>query len=174
MNAIRLSPHFWTFLTLLKSRQIEYLLVGGYAVQYYGYLRATSDLDIWTATHRVNALKWVEVFQNFGSGIAGLTPESFQHENRIIRIEVQPLIVEILNPIVGQRPESLGRMEGNPTGQIEILTVQSGASFETCYAERVIDILDGVEVNVISLHHLEAIKRAGNRPKDIDDLAHLH
>jgi len=173
MNAMHLSPHFWTFLTLLKSKQVEYLLAGGYAVQYYDYLRPTSDLDIWTATHRVNALKWVEVFQNFGSGIAELTPEPFQHANRIIRLEVQPLSVEILNPIIGQQPESLSRMEGNPTGQIEVLTVQSGVSFETCYAERVVDLIDGVEVNVISLHHLEVIKRAGNRPKDIDDLAHL-
>ena len=170
---IQLSPHFITFLTLLKSRQIEYLLVGGYAVQYYGYQRHTSDLDIWTATHRANALKWIEVFQNFGSGIAGLTPETFQHENRIIRIEVRPLIVEILNPIIGQHPESLGRIEGNPASQIEVLTVQSGVSFKACYAARVVTKIDGVEVDIVSLPYLKAIKQAGNRPKDLDDLVHL-
>ena len=170
---IRLSPHFKAFLRLLKSRQIEYLLVGGYAVQYYGYLRPTSDLDIWIAANRVNAQKLVEALQSFGTGIAGLTLEPFQHENRIIRIEVQPLIVEVLNPIIGQRPESLSRIEGNPAGLIEVLTIQSGVSFETCYPERVMDRIDGVEVSIISLHHLEVVKQAGNRPQDIDDLAHL-
>jgi len=27
----------------------EYLLIGGYAVGYYGYPRATADMDLWIA-----------------------------------------------------------------------------------------------------------------------------
>jgi len=170
---IYLSPNYMTFLTLLNAKHVEYLLVGGYAVQYYGYPRPTRDLDLWTATHPVNAQKLGEACQIFGSGVPELTSEPFQHANRIIRIVIPPPSFEILDPIIGSRPESLAFFQGNQTEQIEILTVQSGVSFETCYAERVVETLDGVEVSIISLRHLQAIKQAGNRAKDLDDLAHL-
>jgi len=173
MNTIRFSPNFKNFLTLLKIKRVDYLLVGGYAVQYYGYPRTTRDLDIWTAIHPLNAMKMVDVFQNFGAGMSQITADPFQHENRIIRIEVPPLNVEILNPIIGQKPESILQFRGNQTDQIEILTVQSGVKFESCFPERVVDILEGVDVNIISLVHLQAIKRAGSGSKDSDDLAHL-
>lgn len=173
MNLLHLSTSFKAFLRLLNDKQVEYLLVGGYAVRYYGYPRATTDLDLWTATHPLNAVKIVEACQAFGSGIPGLTPEPLRHENRIIVIEVPPLSAEILNPIRGRKPEVLHHFQGSQTERIEILTVQSGVGFETCFAERVVDTLDGVEVNIISLRHLQAIKRAGDRPKDLDDLMHL-
>jgi hypothetical protein len=34
------------FLKLLNSARVDYLLIGGYAVGYYGYPRATGDMDI--------------------------------------------------------------------------------------------------------------------------------
>jgi hypothetical protein len=173
MNLNHLSQNFKTFLMLLKVKRVEYLLVGGYAVRYYGYSRDTWDLDIWTSIHPQNAMKVAEVCQTFGSGIVELPVDPFQHKNRIIRIKVPPIRIEILDPIIGQQPEVLSRLQGNQTDQIEILTVQSGASFDQCFKERVVDLLDGVEVNIISLHHLKTIKQAGNRPKDMDDLIHL-
>ncbi len=47
MATIRLPPDFREFLQLLNENQVEYLLVGGYAVGYYGYPRAMVDMDIW-------------------------------------------------------------------------------------------------------------------------------
>ena len=44
---IKLPEDFKEFLKLLNEHGVEYLLIGGYAVGYYGYPRATSDLDIW-------------------------------------------------------------------------------------------------------------------------------
>jgi len=49
MATILLPPDFKEFLQLLNSERIEYLLVGGYAVGYYGYPRATGDMDVWVA-----------------------------------------------------------------------------------------------------------------------------
>jgi hypothetical protein len=174
MNPINFSPSFKAFLSLLKDEQVDYLLVGGFAVRYYGYSRATRDLDIWTATHPSNATKLVRACQTFGSGISDISPKVFQHENRIIRIEIPPVRIEILNPIIGQRPESLQHFQGNQTTQIEILTIQTGANFEACFDERVVDTIDNIEVNIISLHNLQRIKQAGKRPKDLDDLKQLH
>ena len=49
MATILLPPDFKDFLRLLHSSAVEYLVVGGYAVGYHGYPRATGDLDIWVA-----------------------------------------------------------------------------------------------------------------------------
>jgi hypothetical protein len=38
------------FLRLLSSKLVEYLLIGGYAVGYYGYAQATADRDVGIAT----------------------------------------------------------------------------------------------------------------------------
>ena len=57
--------------------------------------------------------------------------------------------------------------------RIELLTTISGVSFEGCYSERIIDVIDGIEVSIINLKHLKLNKRASGRHKDLDDLEHL-
>jgi hypothetical protein len=47
MATILLPPDFKEFLRLLTARNVEYLLVGGYAVNCYGHPHATADMDIW-------------------------------------------------------------------------------------------------------------------------------
>jgi hypothetical protein len=54
------------FLKLLNLRRVEYLLIGGYAVGYYGYPRATADMDVWVAISPKNAEKLVRVLREFG------------------------------------------------------------------------------------------------------------
>jgi len=48
---MRLPQDFKEFLQLINSNQVEYLLVGGYAVAHHGYPRATGDMDIWVAAN---------------------------------------------------------------------------------------------------------------------------
>ena len=119
MATIQLPLDFKEFLKLLNAHRVEYLLVGGYAVGYYGYPRATADLDLWIACHSENAEKLVAVLEKFGFGIAQLSADIFLQENKIIRMGVPPM-------------------------RIELLTTLSGVRFEACYSERVIDIIDGV------------------------------
>ena len=70
------------------------------------------------------------------------------------------------------KKEQIIRM-GVPPFRIEILTSISGVKFEECYKKRVADLLDGVEVNLISLDDLKANKRASGRHQDLSDLEHL-
>ena len=44
MDTIRLPLEFKEFLKLLSERRVEYLLIGGFAVSYYGYPRTTGDM----------------------------------------------------------------------------------------------------------------------------------
>jgi hypothetical protein len=146
--AIELPNDFKEFLKLLNSYEVEYLLVGGYAVGYYGYPRATGDMDIWIAVHPDNANKLMRVLSDFGFGTAGLSEALFLQEDKIIRM-------------------------GNPPIRIEILTSISGVEFSECYTQRVSDLIDNVQVNLIDLTHLKQNKQAAGRYKDLDDLDNL-
>lgn len=148
MATIHLPPDFKEFLQLLNSHQVEYLLIGGYAVGYHGYPRATADMDIWIAMHLQNAEKMVTVLEEFGFGATELSPELFLKENQVIRMGVPPI-------------------------RLELLTTISGVTFEKCYRERVVDLLDDVQVNIISLENLKINKKASGRYKDLNDLENL-
>jgi hypothetical protein len=143
-----LPQDFKEFLQLLKCHQVEYLLVGGYAVGYYGYPRATADMDIWINRTQENAEKMVKVLEEFGFNIPGLSSELFLKEHQIIRMGVPPI-------------------------KIEILTTISGVNFEECFIERSLPIIDEVEVSLISLNKLKKNKKASGRLKDLNDLENL-
>ena len=44
MDTTQLPPDFKEFLKLLTEHKVEYLLIGGYAVGHFGYVRATADM----------------------------------------------------------------------------------------------------------------------------------
>jgi hypothetical protein len=86
---------------LLNLKQVEYLLIGGYAVSYYGYPRATGDMDVWIAINPQNAAKVVEVLKEFGFDVANLSVDLFLQENKVIRMGIPPLRLELLTTISG-------------------------------------------------------------------------
>ena len=148
MAMIQLPPDFKEFLKLLNSHRVEYLLVGGYAVGYHGYPRATGDMDLWVAVRQNNAEKLVVVLREFGLNAPQLSADIFLQENQIIRMGVPPM-------------------------RIELLTTISGVDFDSCYSERIVDVIDSVEVHIINLKHLKQNKQASGRYKDLDDLQYL-
>jgi hypothetical protein len=148
MAMIQLPPDFKEFLKLLKEHEVRYLLIGGYAGSYHGYIRATGDMDIWIAIHPDNAHKMVAVLKTFGFDHPDLSDDLFLHENKILRMGVPPV-------------------------RLEITTSISGVEFDECYQARVVDELDGVEVNLIDLENLKKNKKASGRLKDLTDFKKL-
>lgn len=155
------------FLQALNTYQVEYLVVGGYAVAFHGYRRPILDFDILIATHSLNAQKLVRVLQTYGYEVAPQIVEYFQLEERVIRIGMPPFTVERF--ALDDRFVQLG----SAPKQLEILTSISAVSFEECYPERVPGVIDGEPVPMIGLTHLKRNKQAGIRLKDADDFAHL-
>ena len=145
---IALPPDFKECLRLLNTHGVEYLLIGGYAVGYHGYPRATNDMDIWIAIHPDNAERMVVVLRAFGFGTSALSVEFFLQDHSIVRMGMPPM-------------------------RIEVLTTISGVQFAACYAERVTAMIDGIDVHLISLPYLKVNKQASGRYKDFDDLEHL-
>ena len=74
MGTIHLPPDFKEFFRWLNHHEVEYLLVGGYAVGYHGYPRATMDIDVWIAPTPENAQKVVAALEDFGFGSDVLVP----------------------------------------------------------------------------------------------------
>ncbi len=85
LYGIQLPPDFKAFLRLLNAHQVEYLLVGGYAVGYHGYPRATAGLDLWVRISPENAEKLVRVPREFGFDVPTLSADLFLKENQIVR-----------------------------------------------------------------------------------------
>ena len=142
---LSLPQDFKEFLSLLRSHGVRYLLIGGHAVAYYGYPRATGDLDVWIAVDPENATRTVEAIREFGFDTPRLSAGFFLEDRSMVRM-------------------------GEPPLRIEVLTVVSGIEFDEAYSGRVNVILDGEDVSLISLRDLLKNKRASGRPKDLADL----
>lgn len=146
--AIELPNDFKEFLKLLNANGVEYLLIGGYAVGYHGYPRATNDIDFWIAIHPDNAERMMTVLRQFGFAVPELQKELFLKVPSIVRMGMPPM-------------------------RIEVTTSISGVSFDECFAERINDTIDGVEANIINLPRLKQNKKASGRFKDLNDLENL-
>jgi len=138
MERIELHPDFKDFLRLLNSHGVEYLLVGGYAVGVHGYPRSTGDMDIWIAVSVSNAKKAATVLREFGMPGESITDELFLEEDRVVRMGVPPV-------------------------RIEVITGASGVQFSECYSRREVFEIDGIPVNFISLEDLKMNKKASGR-----------
>ncbi len=143
-----LPQDFREFLRLLNEHQVEYLLIGGYAVGYHGFPRTTADMDVWVAISSENALKLVEVFNTFGMKSSDIVPDLFMKPGNIVRMGVPPIRIEVLNEI-------------------------DGVEFSDCIAGAIFGDFDGVQVPLISLDDLKRNKKASGRHKDLEDLEHL-
>ena len=145
---IALPKDFKEFLKLLHSKKIEYLVVGGYAVGLYGYPRATGDMDVWVAINENNASRLVEALNEFGFSSSKIKKNVFLEKDKVIRMGVPPL-------------------------RIEVITSIDGVIFKECYKRKNSIIVDDIQVNFISLSDLIKNKKACGRHKDFDDLEHL-
>lgn len=124
------------------------MLLGGYAVNYHGHHRFTGDIDFWIAIDADNALRVSNALQKFGFDAQSVKPKQFEEPGKIHMFGVNPQRVDLLS-----RP--------------------SGVDFESCYARRIVDVIDGVEVSIISLADLRANKQASGRDKDVMDVKSL-
>jgi hypothetical protein len=145
---LELPKDFKEFLRLLRAHSVEYLLIGGWAVGYHGYPRATDDLDVWIAIAPGNASRVVETLIDFGFDVPELAAGLFLQDDQIIRMGVAPL-------------------------RIEVSTSISGVRFDDCYRERLETTLDDEPVSLISFRHLKINKKASGRAKDLADLENL-
>ena len=141
------NPHYRELLQLLNEFQVEYLIVGGFAVMKYGEPRYTKDLDIWVRNSGENAARLVEALTKFGAPLVqdGITAYTFTAVQVLYQIGIAPV-------------------------RIDILTEITGVEFADACTKRVGSTFFGVPVNFISLDDLVANKQALCRSSDLEDL----
>lgn len=140
---------FTDFINCLNRNNVEYILVGGYAVIIRGYSRSTGDLDIWVNKTKDNFLQLEKALKAFGLPPVAVTEEKFfSDEFDVFTI-------------------------GRPPSAIEIMTGVKGVSFSEAFATSTLETMDDVVVRVIHINQLVQAKRAAGRHKDLNDLENL-
>lgn len=135
-------------LGLFQRHGVQYVLVGGFAVNYYGYVRTTQDIDLLVFPSADNAQRIMIALSEFGFGGAGIPQELFEREGSAVHLGTEP-------------------------NRIDILTNLKGVSNSMIFAGSQIVDVDEVPVRIISFDHLVEVKRSSDRPRDLADADEL-
>jgi predicted nucleotidyltransferase len=142
---------FQDFIQALNQSQVDYILVGGYAVILHGYARTTGDMDIWVKAVASNYKKLLKAFEVFGMSVFDMTETRFldTSENKVFSF-------------------------GRPPVSIDIITKIKGLAFDEALASAEwLDIEGDFRVRVLNLNSLITAKKASGRNKDLDDIENL-
>ena len=140
-----LSTDFKEFIELLNSTQVEYMLVGGYALATYGHPRYTGDMDVWVKPEAKNIERLLLVLSAFGFASVGLKESDFMQPEAVVQL-------------------------GYPPARIDLLTAIDGVAFDVCFERKMTVEIDGVMIPVIHIQDFRANKMAAGRHKDLADL----
>ena len=109
---------FRELLALFNEHKVDYIIVGAYALAFYGAPRYTGDIDILVKPDAVNARRIITALEKFGFGAVGLTATDFTITDKVIQLGMPPVRVDILTSITRVTWEEvfLGRVEGKYGG----------------------------------------------------------
>jgi len=130
-------------LKLLSARNVNYVIVGAYAMAAHGFVRATGDIDIFVQPTPENSEAVFASLVDFGAPLSAVTAEDFRTPGTVYQIGVPPNRIDILTDIDG-------------------LTFEEAGSFDV--------EIDGLAVPFLDLESLKRNKAATGRTKDKLDL----
>jgi len=143
-----LNPDYRDMLSAFADAEVDYLVIGAYAMAAHGHPRATGDIDLWVRSTSTNANRVLEALSAFGAPLAKVDREDLQTPDTVFQIGVSPR-------------------------RIDILTTIEGVDFEEAWSERMTIEIEGLTVPIISREHLIANKRALGRQQDLADIERL-
>lgn len=143
---------FVEYVQLLNKHNVEYVLLGGMAVNLHGYRRSTGDMDLFVNPTVENHSKLKRVHVEFGMMMGEM--ESIENFTDTAKFDVYTFGV---SPV-----------------QIDIMTACKGISFDQAYDNfEIFDIAENVTINVVEYNVLIQAKKAANRTRDIADIEEL-
>jgi predicted nucleotidyltransferase len=146
---MQLIPDLREFIELLNSEKVQYVIIGGWAVNFHAVPRATGDIDFFVNNHPENERKIRAVLTKFGFGSTLSSEKTSLFENKKILM-------------LGRQPN-----------RIDLITEIDGVTFGQVWDHKVSGILDGIAVHFINREHLLINKKAAARPKDLADVEEL-
>ena len=145
---MKVHPDFRELLALLNVHNVEYVIVGGYALAFHGVPRYTGDLDILVKPVPGNAQQILAALEEFGFGSLGLTAEDFILPDQVVQLGVPPV-------------------------RVDFITSLTGVPWMEVFAGRVAGRYGDVPVYFIGRDQFIANKRATGRKRDWADLEAL-
>jgi hypothetical protein len=105
---------FRDLLELFNKYEVDYIIVGAYALGFHGAPRYTGDLDVFVKPDPINAKSIMHALNEFGFGAVGLTAADFVKEGKVVQLGVPPVRIDIITSITGVQWEQAqsGRVEG--------------------------------------------------------------
>ena len=148
MKRLKLETDFIDFVKLCNKYEVEYLVIGGYAVSIHGYPRSTKDFDVCIKISEENASKMVHVIKDFGFASLKLTKEDFLKKDFITQLGHEPVRIDILNDL-------------------------DGVLFEQAWLNKKVMDFEGSKINFIGYYEVLKVKEKAGRPQDIADISKL-
>ena len=145
-----LEPVFIEVIEKLILHSVDFIIIGGYAVNYYGYGRYTGDIDFWLRPTNENKGKFLKVFREICSSRKGI------EEVELFNFE-EPRVISL----------------GEPPLRVDFLTKVNLVDFEEAWQKKVYFSLKNMRVPVVDYNHLITMKFNTGRPKDKLDLDQL-
>ncbi len=143
-----LHPTHQHFLKAMLSENVHFLLIGGYAVIFHGYMRATGDMDIWLSPDNDNKKKVLKAFET---------------------VQIHPDDIKALDESFDFRNIVVFHF-GAPPERIDFLTKVPGVDFEKAYERKQIMTIAEMQVPVLHLDDLIVSKIIAARPQDKADV----
>jgi hypothetical protein len=143
-----LNQDFRDMLSCLRNAEVEFIVVGAYALAAHGFPRATGDIDIWVNNSAANARRVMVALAEFGAPITNLSESDFTSSTTVLQIGVEPCRIDLLMGI-------------------------DGVDFEEAWRNKVNIPLDESEIYVLSKADLLRNKSAAGRDKDQSDILWL-
>jgi hypothetical protein len=149
MNRILTDIHI-RFVELLLKHEVDFIIIGGYAVIFHGYVRTTGDLDFWLRPDNENKFRLLEAFREFG-----ITPDS-------------------LNALAGcDFTQIVAFHHGVVPNKVDFITGMAGLTFDDAIKRVKIFSVSGMDVPVLNLSDLIINKLSTTRLKDKLDVEEL-
>lgn len=136
---------FRELLESLNENDVEYVIVGAYALAFHGAPRFTGDMDILVRPSRENAERIMSALRDFGFGALDLSPDDFTRPDYVVQLGVAPV-------------------------RVDILTSLTGVTWEEACAGKAAGFYGDIPVSFLGREQLVANKRALGRKKDLADL----
>ena len=141
-------PHFEELLRLFEKNEVAYLVVGGYAVAFYGYPRFTKDIDLYFRISDENIDRIISSLCEFGFDRESLPRVLFAEKGNILKFGLEPVRIDLLNEI-------------------------DGVEFDSVFPRKVRGQYGTVEVPFIAKDDLIRNKQASGRLQDLADVEKL-
>lgn len=136
----------------LEKENVRYLLVGGFAMAFHGYVRATHDLDLWIKDEPGNIGRLKRVL--IENGVKGL------EDSRELQL------------VAGFTQFNVGT-SGFVVDPMTNLKAFSNYDFDGCYERAKSGEFKDIHFKVVHMNDLLKEKEATNRLKDQADINHL-